>query len=135
MLVPHNALVAVADGAKLTLFRNRGREGHLELEQIETPALHPHAPSSGGHHHASTANPDHGQLGEDAFAAAVSAWLDAEVQAGRIEKVFVIASARTLGEMRPHYSTGLKAALLGEEHKELVGHDIAEVTATVNAAR
>ncbi len=80
MLVPHNALVAVADGAKLTLFRNRGREGHLELEPIEAPALHPHAPSSGGHHRASTANPDHGQQGEDAFAAAVSDWLDREVR-------------------------------------------------------
>lgn len=135
MLVPHNALVVVADGANLTLFRNRGREGHLELEPVDAPALHAHAPSSGGHHHASTANPDHGQLGEDAFAAAVTGWLDSEVKAGRIDKVFVVASARTLGEMRPHYSTALKAALLGEAAKELVGHDVAEVTATVNAAR
>ncbi len=135
MLVPHNALIAVADGAELSLFRNRGREGHLELEQIDSPALHPHAPSSGGHHRSSSANPDHGQLGEDAFAAAVSAWLDSEVQAGRIEKVLIIASARTLGEMRPHYSAGLKAALLGEAHKELVNHDVREVEATVNAVR
>ena len=135
MLVPHNALVVVADGANLTVFRNRGREGHLELEQMESPALHAHGPSSGGHHHESSANPGHHQLAEDAFAAAVAKWLDSEVQAGRVEKVFVIASAKTLGEMRPHYSHGLKEALLGEVHKELVHHDAAEITATVNAAR
>ena len=135
MLLPHNSVVAVADGTSLKLYRNAGREGDLSLEAIESPTLHSGGPSSGGRHHSSTANPDHRLLDEDAFAASAAAWLQSEVTAGRIASLFVIASPRTLGEMRKHYSTTLEAALVGEAAKELVNHNVDDVAAVVNGVK
>lgn len=135
MLLPHNAIVAVADGANLNIYRNAGVEGHLQLEPAATPDLHPHGHASGGRHHSGAANPDRQQLGEDAFAAAVVSWMQSEVQSGSITNLFVIASPKSLGEMRQHYTTALRAAIVGEEAKELVGHPISEIEAAIHSVR
>jgi protein required for attachment to host cells len=135
MLLPHNAMVVVADGAHLKLFRNMGREGELALEEIDAPHLHAGAPSSGGHHISNSANPDSHTSGEDAFAAAVVSWLSTEQIAGRIESLFIIAAPRLLGELRRHYSHSLSATLAGELSKELVKHPVSDIEAAILKAR
>lgn len=134
MLLPHNTKVIVADGAQVRLFRNAGREIDLELEELGAPDIAVSS-DSGGHHHSSSANPDRHTAHEDAFAAAVAHWLRGEVQAGRIEGVFIIASPRLLGEMRHHITPDLQPKIVGELAKELVGHSVADITSAVRDHR
>lgn len=131
MLLPHNTLVLVADGAQLRLFRNAGREAELALEEIAAPDLAAGPSASGGHHHSSSANPDRHTAEEDAFAAAIVRWLHEESIGGRVDGVYVIAPPRLLGEMRRHYTTDINGKLLGELAKELVSHSVADITAAV----
>ena len=135
MLLPHNSVVVVADGEHLKLYRNAGLEGQLQLEPADAPDLHPHGHSSGDHHRSSTANPDRRQQGEDTFAAAVVSWMQSEVLAGRISSVFVIASPKSLGEMRRHYTPALREVLAGEAAKELVSHAVGDIEAAVTSTR
>jgi protein required for attachment to host cells len=121
MLLPHGAVVAVVDGGKLKLFRNSGNEAAPALSPMEVPKLEAHNKDSGARHISRSANPSARQLEEDAHAAAVTAWLNAQVLAGEIAHLAVIASPRTLGEMRRRYHKSLEGVLIGERHKELIG--------------
>ena len=61
--------------------------------------------------------------------------MQSEVLAGRISSLFVIASPKTLGEMRQHYTPALRDVLAGEAAKELVSHSASDVEAAVTAVR
>lgn len=102
MLLPHNTLVAVADGAHLHLFRNHGTEERLELQPDGAFTAH-------------TLHTD----GEHAFVAAMAEKLNRLVLDHKAEHVVVIADKQSLGEMRRHYHKMLEAALLGEIGKDL----------------
>lgn len=134
MNVPQNATVAVADGRKLNLFQNIDTAGGVTLKAL--PAAHPHEESggAGNHHRDSSANPSHGQTEEDDFAAGVAALLAAQVQNGKIQHLVVIAAAKTLGELRKHYTKPVTAALVGEVSKDLAGHPVKEIEKTLVAA-
>ena len=134
MLLPNGAMIAVADGEKLNLFHNKGREDHPELTAVQVGKIESDNHGSGGRHHSSAANHDHGQLEEDSHSAGVAALLNAEVTAGRIQKLVVIAAPKALGELRKHYSKELSAALLGEIAKDLTGHSAADVEKAISSA-
>jgi protein required for attachment to host cells len=121
MLLPHGAFIALVDGDNLELFRNSGDEAQPALSSVDPPSLHAHNKGSGARHHASSAEPSGHQLDEDAHAAAVADWLNHEVVTNVISHLVIIATPRTLGEMRRHYHERLKAALIGELHKEFSG--------------
>jgi protein required for attachment to host cells len=89
---------------------------------------------SGGRHRSSTANPDASRLHEDDFAATVAAHLNHEVLAGRIERLFVIADPRTLGEVRRHLHKETSARLAGDLAKNLTGHGTDDIAAALLAA-
>jgi protein required for attachment to host cells len=127
MLIPHDTLVAVVDGVTLELFHNQGTETSLRLSPLPTPKLDAHSRDSGKRHRSSTANPDHRPGEEDAFAAAVVAWLNHQAIAGKFAHLVVVAAPRTLGELRRHYHVTLKAKLIGELAKELIGRPAATV--------
>jgi protein required for attachment to host cells len=133
MILPHGATVAVTDGTKMLLFRNKGKEA-IDLEPLAHPRLdHGHA-GSGGRHRSSGANPDAHRIEEDDFAAAASAYLNKEVLAGNIVSIAIIANARTLGEMRKHFHSRLVERLAGEVVKDLVDHSKKDIEAAVRAA-
>ncbi|MEQ1491208.1 MAG: host attachment protein [Terricaulis sp.] len=130
MLVPHGAVVAVVDGVKLELFRNTGDEAKPALAAMKAPNLDEHNRGSGARHISSSANPGH-LLDEDAHAAAVGAWLTHEAISGSISHLFVVASPRTLGELRRHYGIHVEGVLRGEINKELIGRGAADVLAAL----
>lgn len=134
MQIPNGAMVAVVDGEKLNLFHNKGNEGHPTLTALPTPAVGGDNHSSGGRHHSSSANHDHGQVEEDSHSAGVAAMLNAEVNAGRIQHLVVIASPRALGELRKHFSKQLSTAIVGEIAKDLTGHSVADIEKSIAAA-
>ncbi len=135
MLLPHNTIVAVADGQSLSLFRNVGTEAAPSLAAVESPALHVNGHGSGVRHRSSTANPDDRRQEEDGYAASVARWLNREILSGRIGHLMMIATPKTLGELRLHYHRGLQGKLVGEIAKELSGRSAAVVEAAIAAAR
>lgn len=135
MQIPNGAIVAVADGEKLNLFRNTGNEKELKLTALTEADVNPENPSSGSRHHSSSANPDDGQTKEDGFAAGVADLLNGQVLSGQIKALVVIAAPRTLGELRKHYHKNLEAALIGEIAKDLTGHSVDDVEAAISTLK
>jgi len=135
MILPANAVVAVADGHNLTLFRNAGTNAELRLVPMDGPANLSGEAGSGGRHHSSSANPDSHRLAEDDFAAAAANWLNTQVLGGKIDALFVIATPKTLGELRLGYHAELRAKLLGEESKDMIGRSAAEIESLIAKAK
>ena len=52
----------------------------------------------------------------------------------KFDALIVIAAPRTLGELRKHWHKALEAKLVGEISKDLTGHSIADITATLAKA-
>lgn len=134
MQLPKGATVAVADGAKLVLFRNTGEGDHPKLTAMATPDIDAHNKGSGGRHQDSDANPSGGQINEDGFAAGTAAWLNSQALTNKIDALVVIAAPRTLGELRKHYHKGLTAKIVAEISKDLTGHPAADIEKAIAAA-
>ncbi|MBA4354989.1 MAG: attachment protein [Novosphingobium sp.] len=133
MLIPHGAVIALVDGEDWQVLRNAGTEADPELIALTTPELVEDNFGSGARHHVSAANPSGNQRDEDAHAAAVGDWLNHQVQGHKIEQLVVIASPRTLGELRHHYSKAVQNALVGELAKDLIGRQPAEILAALRS--
>ncbi|KPL67455.1 hypothetical protein SZ64_04660 [Erythrobacter sp. SG61-1L] len=133
MLLPHGAVIALADGSKFELYRNSGNEAEPELTALPSPKLDEHNHGSGGRHYSSAGNPQASLQEEDAHAAGVAAWLNSQVLGHKIEKLVVFAAPRTLGELRKHYHKQTEHALLGEFHKDLVGHKPEDILEAMKA--
>lgn len=131
MLLQSGAIVAIVDGHSLSLFRNVGQASDVHLEAIAGPTLKSEGAGSGIRHHSSSANPDQSRLDEDGFAAAAADYLNTEVLEGRINALFVIATPKTLGELRLRYHSKLQGVLIGEEAKDMVGRSGAEIEALI----
>lgn len=104
MQIPHGTVVALVDGLKFRLFRNAGNEAYPKLSEMPTPELDKH-------------------IDEDACAAAVADWLNAEVLGHRIDLLVVVAPPRTMGELRKHYHAETEEALVLEIPKEMLGRE------------
>lgn len=134
MIVPNDAVVVVANGETLKLFRNKGAEPHIRLVELPSPELDAHNRGSGSRHKSSTANPDGRRLDEDNFAAAVADHLNQQVLARQIGALFVIADPRTLGELRLNYHASVSGVLAGELAKDLTQHAVADIEAALGKA-
>lgn len=134
MKLPQNAVVAVADGETLHLYRNTGDERAPSLTAMPEAEVSTTNRSSGSRHQSSSANPSDSQQEEDSFAAGVAGLLNKRVLDGKIDDLIVIAAPRTLGELRKHYHKSLEAKLTGEIAKDLTGHAVADIMKTIAAA-
>lgn len=127
MKLPAGAFVAVADGAKLVMFRNSGDAVYPELTAIPHGEVDTHNKSGGQHHERTQGNPENGRLEEDGFAAGVAALLNKQVLDHKIDALVVIADPKTLGELRRQYHKALSAVLLGEINKDLTGRPSSDI--------
>ncbi len=134
MKIPANALIAVADGEKLDLYRNGGDEHAPKLTALPDVKVSTENMGSGNRHQSSSANPSDSQQNEDSFAAGVAEILNKRAVAGDVDHVIVVAAPRTLGELRKHYHKSLESRLVGEIAKDLTGHAIADIEKAVAAA-
>lgn len=134
MKLPKNAIVAVADGETLNLYRNTGDEGSPSLTSLPAADVSTTNKGSGGRHQSSSANPSDSQQNEDGFAAGIAELLNKRVLDGDIDDLVVIAAPRTLGELRKHYHKALEAKLSGEIAKDLTGHNAADILTTIASA-
>jgi len=132
--IPKGAMVAVADGEALNLFRNDGEESDPKLIAMPDTEVSSDNTGSGSRHHNSSANPSGSQLAEDNFAAGIAEVLNQRALDGKMDSLIVVAAPRTLGELRKHYHKALSAILVGEISKDLTGHTIADVQKAISAA-
>lgn len=132
MMLPKGTTIAVADGEKLNLFRNAGDEAGLKLVAVQHEPVETDQGTSTGRQ-ASSANPDHGQAGEDQFSAGIVQHLNQQALSGKIEKLVIVAAPRALGEMRKHYHKALSSIILGEIAKDLTGHSLSDVEKAIAA--
>ena len=133
MLIPHGTIIAIIDGAHFALLRNSGDEAEPVLEAHAMPALDMHGHASGGQHSHKSGHDPASQVIEAQHSAAVVGWLNHEVLEHRIHDLIVVASPRTLGELRPHYHGQLKAVLRRELAKEMAGKTGTEVLHALRA--
>ena len=134
MQLPKGSTVAVADGQKLNLYRNTGDEAHPALQALLAEKAESDNKSSGSRRNSSSANPDHGQLEEDSFAAGTAELLNRHVLEGTISDLIIVAAPKTLGELRKHYHKALSAVLVGEISKDLTGHSLNDIEKAIAAA-
>jgi protein required for attachment to host cells len=150
MRVPHNTLVAVADGRKLLFLRNEGDATIPVLRTVKVDVkpnpkdsdqktdLAGRAPGGGtvgtGGAGNSMNEADYHQLEEDRFAAEAADLLKTRATNGDFETLIVIAPPRTLGEMRKHYHKEVSNRLAGELAKDLTNHPVDEIEKILAAA-
>ena len=134
MQLPHGATVAVADGAKLVLFRNSGNEANPTLAAIHSPEIDTHNKSAGQRHQVGDKNDAPAQLEEDGFAAGTAEWLNQQALTNKIDALVLIAAPKTLGELRKHFHKALTAKIVGEISKDLTNHPADDILRAIAAA-
>ena len=77
---------------------------------------------------------DYHQQEEDRFAAEIAAMLNKRALAGDFEKLIVVASPKTLGELRKHYGKDVTKCLAGELAKDLTGRPVPEIERALHDA-
>jgi len=138
-LIHHGEWVVVCDGAKALVLENIGdakfpnlktREVY-EQKDLPTHLLGSDKPgrthSSAGHGSSAVTQTDWHNQAEQAFLTHLAQRLDAEVAAGKVKSLIVVASPRALGMIRPAYSHALRAAIRSEIHKDLVKHPVPDI--------
>ncbi|WP_162986835.1 host attachment family protein [Sphingomonas paeninsulae] len=138
MLVFHGAMILVIDGAKLSLFRNRGRDFAIDLELVEHSVQHAaqtadigtdkpgRSFSSVGHGRSAHETTDFHQADEDDFARAAIDRLNALALQSDFDFI-IVAAPHVLGFIRPRYSADLKKRLVAEIDKDYAGRPAADV--------
>ena len=138
MLISHGAVILVIDGAKMSIFRNCGKDFAADLELIEQNAKHASSTVElgtdkpgrifGSKRRARSAyhSTDYHQAEEDAFATAAVEKLNSLAQQSHLDFI-VIAAPRVLGVMRQHYSSGLHQQMVAEIAKDYAGRPVADV--------
>lgn len=138
MLVPHGTMIMVLDGAKMALFRNRGKDFSPILEPVEhsqhhaakTAELGSDRPgrsfNSKGHSRSAYQSADYHQAEEDDFAKAATATLNALAVASDLAFI-VVAAPTALGMMRKHYGADLRKHLIGEIDKDYASRSAADI--------
>lgn len=143
MIVPHQALVLVADGRKALFLRNQGDEQIIDLRiaahrerddhknsDIKTaPSGQSHSPGGAGLPGGTMGETDFHQLEEERFARDIADTVNAMALDGDFDALVVVAPARTMGELRPLWHKEVTARLVGEHVKDMTERPVADIEA------
>jgi protein required for attachment to host cells len=143
--VPHNALVLVGDGRKALFLRNKGNPQRVSLvvEQIlerDNPPTREQGTDRPGRASASVGaarsameEADWHQIAEQRFAGELSEALYRHAQAGRFDKLVIIAPPKVLGDLRKVFHVEVAERVVAEIPKELTSHPVAEIERLIAA--
>ena len=125
MKIPHNALVALANGEKFVLMRNTGQPFEPRLEAVADLDLEL-TNFSAGVRHQDPAGQRNGstQLDELAHGAAIAEWLNGKALDGDLGEVVIAADPKTLGQIRQHCHKELQSRIVGEVAKDLTNQPV-----------
>jgi protein required for attachment to host cells len=139
LLIKHGEWVVVCDGAKALVLENTG-DGKFPnlktvqvLEQKDLPT-HLLGTDKPGRSHSSTGNgrsaveqTDWHDQSEQVFLTHLAQRLDADVAAGKVKSLILVAPPRALGMIRHAYSHALRGAIRSEIDKDLVKHPVHDI--------
>ena len=125
MKIPHNALVALANGEKFVVMRNAGQAFAPQLERVAEPDLEL-TNFSAGVRHQDPAGQRNGStdIDELAHGAAIAGWLNARALDGKLGEVVIAADPKTLGQIRRHWHKEVESRIVGELAKDLINSPI-----------
>ena len=128
MKIPHNALVALANGEKFVVMRNTGQPFEPRLERIADLDLELTNFSAGARHQ-DPAGQRNGstQIDELAHGAAIAEWLNGRALHGELDDVVIAADPKTLGQIRQHCHKELERRIVGELAKDLINSPVKTV--------
>lgn len=135
MKVPHQALVALANGEKFALMRNVGQPFDPKLERVTELDLEL-TNFSAGVRHQDPAGQRNGStdLDELAHGAAIAEWLNMQTLRGGIEHLVIAADPKTLGQIRRHCHKELENRIVGELAKDLLNSPVQSIEQALVAA-
>src|SRR5512135_3347304 len=139
LLIRHGEWVVVCGGAKALVLENAGdakfpnlkmREVY-EQKDMPTRLLGADKPgrthSSVGQNSSAVTQTDWHNQAEQAFLTHLAQKLDAEVVAGKVKSLILVAPPRALGMIRHAYSHDLRGAIRTEIDKDLVKHPVHDI--------
>lgn len=138
MRVPHNTMVLVTDGRKRLFFRNEGEADapHLVVvgaaenanpntrDQVTDSAGRASSPVSAG---GSLPSADAHDVEEERFVAETAEELRRGALAGDYSDLIVVASPKTLGQLRKKIHAEVEKRTRREIDKDVTGHPVAEI--------
>jgi protein required for attachment to host cells len=135
MKIPHQALVALANGERFVLMRNVGQAFEPKLERVDEYDLEL-TNFSAGVRHQDPAGQRNGStdIDELAHGAAVAEWLNTQTLRGGIEQVVIAADPKTLGQIRQHCHKELASRIVGEVAKDLINQPLQAIEQALAAA-
>ncbi|MCG6203008.1 host attachment family protein [Rhodopseudomonas sp. HC1] len=129
-LIPHNALIVVADGGGAKLLRNAGKPGAVSLR--EERQLTPTNLDDDGPSGSRPEDQTQSQTDEATFAKQLSLLINKMKLNGEFEHLVLIADPQTLGQIRPILHKTVEAAMIRSLAKDYTNssfEDIAEALA------
>jgi protein required for attachment to host cells len=129
-LIPHNALIVVADGGGAKLLRNAGKPGAISLR--EERQLTPTNLDDDGPSGSRPEDQTQSQTDEATFAKQLSLLINKMKLNGEFDQLVLIADPQTLGQMRPILHKTVEAAMIRSLAKDYTNssfEDIAEAIA------
>ena len=140
MLIPHGSVVLVADGAKMLFFRNAGDAGRIDLKVVEADQQRD-APDGAIKSDAAGRKAGGGTVGEadyhlqaeQRFAAEAAERINRGALSGEYERLIIVASPKTLGELRKHYHKEAQSRIVAEIPKDLAGHPVDRIESALQS--
>jgi protein required for attachment to host cells len=138
--------VVVADGAKYIILENTGTRARIDLAvldhaETETPPTRDQASDrpgrmadAGSSGFSAMEETDWHMLQKERFAKSLTEQLNNWAAQDRFAHLVLVAAPRTLGEMRPDYSTALKTRLVREIPKDATNLTRADIEKLLDAA-
>ena len=128
MKVPHQALVALANGERFVMMRNVGLPFEPKLEKLRELDLEL-TNFSAGVRHQDPAGQRNGStdIDELAHGAAIAEWLNKKTLNGEADPLVIAADPKTLGQIRQHCHQELQDRIVGEVAKDLTNQPVAAV--------
>jgi protein required for attachment to host cells len=139
LLIRHGEWVVVCDGAKALVLENTGDIKFPNLKTVKvfeqkdlpTHLLGADKPgrthSSAGPGSSAVKQTDWHNQAEQAFLTHLAQRLDAEIAAGKVKSLILVAPPRALGMIRHAYSHALRGAIRTEIDKDLVKHPVHDI--------
>ena len=128
MKIPHNALIAIANGERFLLMRNSGQPFEPKLEKVEELDLLLTNFSAGVRHQDPAGQRSvSSDIDELSHGAAIAEWLNGRALNNELGEIVIAADPRTLGQIRHHCHKETEARIVGELAKDLTNLPIPNI--------
>ncbi|RJF70170.1 host attachment family protein [Rhodopseudomonas palustris] len=130
-LIPHNALIVVADGRGALLLRNTGKAASVTLRQERK--LEPSNLDNDGPSGSRPEDQTQSQTDEATFAKQLTQVINKMKLDGEFDQLVLVADPQTLGQIRPILHKTVEASLIRSLAKDLTNHPLDQIAEAIAA--